>query len=87
MREWPLGSVVLVALLGLALVADSGQPVRRGLLVLAAALVLGAVLRACLPAGRAGLLAVRGRLVDVALLGAGGVVLAVLVLATPSGRA
>ncbi|RKS69355.1 Protein of unknown function (DUF3017) [Motilibacter peucedani] len=86
MREWPLASVVVVALVGLGLVADHDQPVRRGLLVVAAALLLGALLRAGLPTGRAGLLAVRGRLIDVALLAAGGAALAVLVLATPSGR-
>ena len=81
--EWPLGLVLALAAVGLALVSDSGRSVRPGGLVLAGALGLGAVLRTVLPTRRAGLLAVRGRALDCVLLTGGAVLLAVLVLATP----
>ena len=42
---------------------------RRGAVVFSGALLVGAVLRACLPSTRAGLLQVRSRVFDVAFLG------------------
>lgn len=86
LREWPLLLVLTVGAGGLALSADPDVPVRRGLLVLAGALALGAVLRAVLPRASAGLLAIRSRALDVVLMGAGAALLAGLVLLTPPGR-
>jgi hypothetical protein len=51
---------------------------RRGSAIIAASVLLAGVLRAALPSGRAGLLAVRGRIVDsVTYLVLGGLLLAV----------
>jgi hypothetical protein len=84
-NEIALGSVLLAVVVGLALVGQDHW--RRGLLLAGIGLLGGAVLRLVLPARASGLLAVRGRMFDVAVLTVLG--LAVLVLTTsvpiPSG--
>jgi len=65
--EVPVVVVFLVAAAGLLAVSQGFW--RRGLLVVAASLLVAAVLRLTLPTRRAGLLAVRGRAVDVVVLG------------------
>jgi hypothetical protein len=66
--------VVLAGLVaGLVTVRSGGQAVKSGTLVIAGALLAGALIRLVLPDGRAGMLASRRRLADVAVLAALGV--------------
>jgi hypothetical protein len=58
---------------GLATIRSGEQAVRGGTLVIAGALLAGALIRLVLPAGRAGMLGSRRRLVDVAVLGVLGI--------------
>jgi Protein of unknown function (DUF3017) len=81
-RQWPFFVVCLGVLFGLSVVVVLDR-FRRGTLVLAASVILGAWLRALLPSGRCGLLKVRGRAIDVATLLVLGVSLVVVALAVP----
>jgi hypothetical protein len=65
-RQWPIAASVAVVLIGLVVVA-SGH-FRRGTLVLAFGMALALFLRLLLPGSDAGLLAVRSKKVDVAVL-------------------
>ncbi len=58
---------------GLATVRSGGQAVKGGILVIAGALLAGSLIRLVLPDDRAGMLASRRRLIDVAALAALGV--------------
>jgi hypothetical protein len=58
---------------GLATARGGGQAVKSGTLVIAGALLAGSLIRLVLPDGRAGMLASRRRLADVAALAALGV--------------
>jgi hypothetical protein len=80
-REWPSALVLAGTVAGLAVVAADGF--RPGTALIAAALLLGAALRAVLPERRAGLLAVRGRVLDVLVLAALGASLVVLTALVP----
>lgn len=82
-REWPIIVVLLGVLAGLVIVAALDR-FRRGSLVIAASVVLGAWLRALLTPERAGVLVVRGKGVDVATLLTLGVGLTVLALVVPA---
>lgn len=77
---------IVVALAGVAigLVVIALHHFREGSLVIACAVIAAAVFRLLLPTRRAGLLAVRGRLLDVAVLGALGVGMLALALAVPA---
>jgi hypothetical protein len=79
----PALAVVAVGLLGIVYAA-AFHYWRRGLYVVAAACVLGAVLRLVLPVRRVGSLAVRGRVTDVLTLGVLGLGVALLAGAVPS---
>ncbi len=81
-RQWPILVVLAGVAAGLAVVAllDS---FRAGTLVVAGSIVLGAWLRAMVPADRLGLLVVRSRAVDVVTLVALGVAVTVLALVVP----
>lgn len=81
-HELPAAAVVAVGLVGVVL-ATAQHHWRRGLYVVAAALLLGALLRLVLPARRVGWLAVRTKPVDVATLAVLGAALAVLAGAVP----
>ena len=59
--------------IGLATMHGKMQSVKSGTLVIAGALLAGAIARAVLPEGRAGMLGSRRRLLDVAALAALGV--------------
>jgi hypothetical protein len=59
--------------IGLATMRGNNQSVKSGTLVIAGALLAGAIARLVLPEGRAGLLGSRRRLLDVAALAALGV--------------
>lgn len=63
--ELPFVTVVLIVALGFCYTLASGGHWLRGVAVIAAGMVIAAVLRAVLPVGTAGLLAVRNRLFDV----------------------
>lgn len=80
-NEIPLGAVLLVVLVGLALVGQDHW--RRGLLLAGVGLLAAAVLRLVLPARLSGLLVVRGRLFDVAVLSALGLAVLVLTSSVP----
>jgi hypothetical protein len=82
--EWPLVSVLVVCSAGVLVVIS--EHFRRGTVLFAGGLILAAGLRALLPTESAGLLVVRGRVVDVMTLTALGlgVLLAALVVPPPS---
>jgi hypothetical protein len=63
--EAPFVSVLLIVAFGFVYVLVASGHWLRGVTVIAFGLVLASVLRATLPAGKAGLLVVRGRLFDV----------------------
>lgn len=81
-REWPFILVCLGVCLGLGVVVVLDR-FRRGTLVLAVAVIMGAAFRLVLPNGRSGLLRVRGRTFDVATLLVLGVAMIVVALAVP----
>jgi cation transport ATPase len=81
-NEAPALAVVAVGLAGLLAAAQHHW--RKGLYVVAAALLLGAVLRLALPTRRAGTLAVRGKPLDVATLLILGVGVALLAGVVPA---
>ena len=64
LREWPFAVVVVVALVGLFVVAELDR-FRRGSVVFAGAFGLAGVLRLVLPTRVVGLLAVRSRVFDI----------------------
>ncbi|MCD0481889.1 DUF3017 domain-containing protein [Streptacidiphilus sp. ASG 303] len=79
-RQWPISTVIAVAAAGLAVTA--ADRFRVGALVVGAALLLGAALRALLP--EVGMLAVRSRFTDVALLCVlGGAIVLLALMAQP----
>ena len=82
-REWPFLVVTAGIVAGLVVVVVFDR-FRRGTVLLAASVVLGAWLRLLLPTDRVGLLAVRGRVFDVVTLIVLGVALTVLALVVPS---
>ncbi len=81
-NEAPALTVVLVGLVGI--VAAAQHHWRKGLYLVAAALLLGALLRLTLPTRRAGTLAVRSKAVDVLTLLLLGLALALLAGAVPA---
>lgn len=84
MRSWmPASLVGALALVGMVLVLT--QHWRRGAILLGVALIVAAVLRAFVPIERAGLLAIRGRPVDVLCYGGFGVALVVLAVQITRG--
>lgn len=83
-RQWPITVVLLGVALALSLVIF--DYFRRGAVVLAGSVLLAAFLRLLLPDREAGLLVVRSRRVDVAILGIFGVVLALFAFWVPPPR-
>ena len=82
-NELPALAVVAVGLAGVVIAAVQHHW-RRGLIVVGAACLLGALLRLVLPTRRIGSLAVRSRAVDVATLVILGAAVAVLARAVPT---
>ena len=80
-RQWPLLVVLVIVGCGLLLVA--AERWRSGLVVMGLAVVVAGLFRLLLPLRRIGFLAVRSRPVDVALMLATGVAVAVIALAIP----
>jgi hypothetical protein len=70
---------------GLVTLRAGGQAIRGGTLVIAGALLAGALIRLVLPDGRAGMLGSRRRLVDVAVLAVlgAGLLIAGLIVGVP----
>ena len=83
-RQWPILVVLAGVVIALALVAS--DYFRRGSVVLAGSVLLAAFLRLLLPEREAGLLVVRSRRVDVAVLGVLGALLAVFAFWVPPPR-
>ncbi len=81
-REWPISLVLLGIALSMIFVAT--DHFRRGSLVLAVSVVLAAFLRLFLPENQAGMLAVRSKSVDVAILAVLGVGSAIFALWVPA---
>ena len=82
LAQWPL-TVVLVGV-AIAMVMIGLDYFRRGCVVLSASVLLAAFLRLMLPDADAGMLAVRSRKVDVAVLGVLGLGLAVFTFWVPA---
>ena len=80
--EWPMIVVLAIAAIGLLRVATANW--REGSVLLGGALLVAAALRAVLPPDRAGLVAIRSRIVDI--LAYSGLGLAVVVLAATITR-
>lgn len=71
--QLPYWIVMAGVVAGLVTSRGGGQAVRGGTLVIAGALLAGSLARLVLPAGKAGMLASRRRIVDVGVLGVLGV--------------
>ncbi|MCA1825245.1 MAG: DUF3017 domain-containing protein, partial [Frankia sp.] len=83
-NQLPIAAVLGVGLCGLTAVGFGYW--RKGSSIIGLACLLGAVLRLVLPTRRAGLLAVRGRLADVIVLGTLGVLVLALAVIVPIQR-
>ena len=85
-RQWPLLLVSALVLGGLVSALLGPDTWRAGCLVVGAALVLGALLRLVLTTRQAGLLRVRGKAFDVAVMLLTGGAILVLSVVVPAGR-
>jgi len=83
-NQWPIAVVLFGVVVALGLV--SFDYFRRGAVVLAGSVLLAAFLRLLLPDREAGLLVVRSRRVDVAILGTLGILLAIFAFWVPPPR-
>ncbi len=81
-REWPISLVMLG--IGLSMIFVATDHFRRGSLVLAVSVVLATFLRLFLSENQAGMLAVRSKGVDVAVLAVLGVGLTIFALWVPA---
>lgn len=80
--QWPI-AIVLTGV-GIACLLIAFDYFRRGSVVLSASILLAAFLRLLLPEGEAGMLAVRSKRIDAAILGALGLGLAVFTFWVPA---
>jgi len=83
---WPLLVVIVGVAAGLVLALAGPDTWRLGCLVIGGALLVGAGERAVLPPRAAGLLQVRGRWFDVAVLALAGAAIIALAVVVPEGR-
>ncbi|GAA1529933.1 DUF3017 domain-containing protein [Kribbella lupini] len=81
--EWPLAICVLAGLAGLVILTFYNW--RNGILIFSGSVLLAGLLRLALNDDQAGLLHVRGRMFDTALLLAAGAAILVLALIIPNG--
>ncbi|BAK34274.1 hypothetical protein MLP_12600 [Microlunatus phosphovorus NM-1] len=86
LRLWPLLGVLLGVAAGLVVAVIGEQTWRLGCLIIGVSLLVGGVVRGALPSRDAGLLHVRSKLFDVALLGLGGAAIIALSIVVPPGR-
>lgn len=84
--QWPLLVVALGVLVGLAVAFVGEDSWRLGGVIIGVAVGVGAFERMTLSNRRAGLLQVRSKGFDVAVLGVTGLAIIVLALAVPQGR-
>jgi hypothetical protein len=82
-KQWPFILVCAGVAAGLAVTFFLDR-FRRGTVLIAASVILGAWMRALLPSKRVGLLRVRGKAFDVATMAVLGVALAAVALSVPS---
>jgi len=80
-REWPI--IIVLIGVGIALVMIAADYFRRGSIVLAGSVLLAAFLRLLLPSDEAGMLVVRSKRIDVAVLGTLGIALTVFAFWVP----
>jgi hypothetical protein len=85
-KLWPLLVVVAGVLCGLAVTLLGRDTWRLGCLIIGGSLGVGAVERMALPERAAGLLSVRGRAFDTAMMALTGLGIIVLAIAVPEGR-
>ena len=85
LRHWPLLVVVVGVVAGLVIAFVAESSWRLGCLVIGASLGVGAVERIALPSREAGLLQVRSKAFDVAVLILGGAAIVVLAIVVPAG--
>ncbi len=85
-RQWPLLVVVVGVLVGIGVTFLGDDTWRFGCLLIGVSLVVGALERLLLPSRAAGLLEVRSKPFDVAILGLAGLAVLVLSIAVPAGR-
>lgn len=86
LRQWPLLVVVVGVLAGIGVVFLGNTTWRPGCLLIGLSLLVGAVERLLLPSREAGLLEVRSKPFDVAVLALAGLAVLVLSLAVPASR-
>lgn len=86
LRQWPLLIVVAGVALGLVIACIGPTTWRLGCLVIGSSLGVGAVERIALPRKEAGLLQVRGRAFDVAVLALTGAAIVALAIVVPARR-
>jgi hypothetical protein len=77
-RQWPI--VIVLTMVGVGLAVTALNQFRPGVVTIGAALLLGCVLRVVLP--EVGMLAVRSRFTDVAVMGVLGIAIILLALAS-----
>jgi hypothetical protein len=82
-RWWPVLVVVAGVAIGLVVSLLNAGSWRVGAVIIGCALLVGAGIRLALPPREAGLLQVRGRAFDVAVLALGGAAVVILALAIP----
>ncbi len=80
--QWPIMLVFLG--IGISLILIATDHFRRGSIGLAVSVLLAAFLRLFLPNSAAGMLVVRSKVVDVAVLGSLGVILTIFALWVPA---
>jgi len=85
-RPWPLLVVVAGVVLGLVVTVLGESTWRIGAVVVGAALLVGAAERLVLSDRAAGLLQVRGKAFDIAVLGLAGAAVVTIALLVPPGR-
>ena len=85
-RPWPLLLVLAGVLCGLVVAVVGPDSWRLGCLVIGGSLLVGAVERVVLPARDVGLLDVRGRAFDTAVLALAGAAIVALAILVPEGR-
>lgn len=86
LRQWPLLIIVAGVLAGFLIALLGASSWRLGALMMGCSLGVGAVVRIVLPNREAGLLQVRSKGFDVAVLALAGAAVIALAVAVPEGR-
>lgn len=86
LRQWPLMIVIVGVAIGLGVALIGEDTWRLGCLIIGSSLGVGAVERLALPTKEAGLLQVRGRVFDIAVMALAGASIIALAIVVPDGR-